>query len=197
MYLGDILVEDDVVAQIETDKVTIDVRYTGTSPAKITELLVKDQDTVTVGQAVVKVRNSTLLSSTASRSTKSTSINTKIPKRTSKKNLQNKRLKKLLKKHLRRHLKSIQLKWRMWVHRLRVRWGLNSEYAKWCVLWIVFFLKSCSDVTIATESCATFERSAKYLCFVDDLQRGGHVEHHGNAYSLQRTIPWKTWSQIR
>eukprot|EP00210_Caulerpa_lentillifera_P000443 g429.t1 len=52
---GDTLIEDDVVAQIETDKVTIDVRYTGSVPAKITELLVKEQDTVTVGQAVVKV----------------------------------------------------------------------------------------------------------------------------------------------
>ena len=38
--------------QIETDKVTIDVRYTESSPGKIKEFLVKPEDTVTVGQEV-------------------------------------------------------------------------------------------------------------------------------------------------
>lgn len=44
--------EDDVLLQIETDKVTIDVRYTETKPGKIKEYLVGEEDTVTVGQAV-------------------------------------------------------------------------------------------------------------------------------------------------
>ena len=54
-WAGDRLEEDDVIAQIETDKVTIDVRYTGSDPAKVVEILVKEQDTVEVGQPVVKV----------------------------------------------------------------------------------------------------------------------------------------------
>ena len=54
-WAGDRLDEDDVIAQIETDKVTIDVRYTGSDPAKVVEILVKEQDTVEVGQPVVKV----------------------------------------------------------------------------------------------------------------------------------------------
>ncbi|GMH38273.1 hypothetical protein BSKO_06157 [Bryopsis sp. KO-2023] len=52
---GDVVVEDEVVAQIETDKVTIDVRYTGTKPGTVKSLLVKEEDTVIVGQAVMEV----------------------------------------------------------------------------------------------------------------------------------------------
>ena len=44
-----------MIAQIETDKVTIDVRYTGTSAAKVVEVLVQEQDTVEVGQPIIKV----------------------------------------------------------------------------------------------------------------------------------------------
>ena len=44
-----------MVAQIETDKVTIDVRYTESVPGKIKEILVKPDDTVTVGQDVAIV----------------------------------------------------------------------------------------------------------------------------------------------
>ena len=34
--------EDDIIAQIETDKVTIDVKYSAKEPAKLTELLVAE-----------------------------------------------------------------------------------------------------------------------------------------------------------
>ena len=47
--------EDDILLQIETDKVTIDVRYTETKPGKIKEFLVSEDDTVTVGQQVCVV----------------------------------------------------------------------------------------------------------------------------------------------
>ena len=49
---GDVVNEDDVLLQIETDKVTIDVRYTETKSGKIREFLVSEDDTVTVGQQV-------------------------------------------------------------------------------------------------------------------------------------------------
>lgn len=52
MSAGDILQDGDVIAQIETDKVTIDVRYTEAKPGKLKEILVGADDTVTVGQAV-------------------------------------------------------------------------------------------------------------------------------------------------
>jgi 2-oxoglutarate dehydrogenase E2 component (dihydrolipoamide succinyltransferase) len=52
---GDLVKEDDVLLQIETDKVTIDVRYTESEPGTLTEYLCKEDDTVTVGQEVVKV----------------------------------------------------------------------------------------------------------------------------------------------
>lgn len=45
--------EDDVIAQIETDKVTIDVKFTGKS-GKITTLSVAEGDTVVVGQKVAE-----------------------------------------------------------------------------------------------------------------------------------------------
>lgn len=50
---GDVVQEDDVVAQIETDKVTIDVKFTGKS-GKITSLAVAEGDTVVVGQKVAE-----------------------------------------------------------------------------------------------------------------------------------------------
>ena len=47
--------EDDVLLQIETDKVTIDVRYTEAKPGVVKEYLVAEEDTVVVGQEVVVV----------------------------------------------------------------------------------------------------------------------------------------------
>lgn len=52
--VGDVVQDGDIVAQVETDKVTIDVKYSG-PPARITEMLVKAGDSVTVGQAVCHV----------------------------------------------------------------------------------------------------------------------------------------------
>lgn len=52
---GDPVNEDDVLVQIETDKVTIDVRYTESQPGTLKEYLVKADDTVTVGQEVCVV----------------------------------------------------------------------------------------------------------------------------------------------
>ena len=46
---------DDIVLQIETDKVTVDVRYTTGKPGKLKEMLVKEEDTVAVGQEVAVV----------------------------------------------------------------------------------------------------------------------------------------------
>lgn len=46
---------DDIVLQIETDKVTVDVRYTTGKPGKMKEMLVKEEDTVSVGQQVATV----------------------------------------------------------------------------------------------------------------------------------------------
>ncbi|BDA40879.1 Dihydrolipoyllysine-residue succinyltransferase component [Coccomyxa sp. Obi] len=50
---GDVVKEDDILLQIETDKVTIDVRYTGSEAGTVKEILVKEEDTVSVGQEVV------------------------------------------------------------------------------------------------------------------------------------------------
>ena len=52
IYAGDLVNEDDILLQIETDKVTIDVRYTETQSGTIKEFLVSEDDTVTVGQQV-------------------------------------------------------------------------------------------------------------------------------------------------
>lgn len=52
---GDTVNEDDVLVQIETDKVTIDVRYTESQAGTLKEFLVKPDDTVTVGQEVAVV----------------------------------------------------------------------------------------------------------------------------------------------
>lgn len=50
---GDVVREDDVLLLIDTDKVTIDVRYTQSEPGTLKEYLVKEDDTVSVGQDVV------------------------------------------------------------------------------------------------------------------------------------------------
>lgn len=55
---GDVVKEDDVLAQIETDKVTMDVKYTASTPGKVTDVLVKEGDTVVVGQPVARVEQS-------------------------------------------------------------------------------------------------------------------------------------------
>jgi len=52
---GDTVKEDDILLQIETDKVTIDVRYTESGGGVIKEYLVGEEDTVTVGQHVCVV----------------------------------------------------------------------------------------------------------------------------------------------
>lgn len=52
---GDAVGTDDIVLQIETDKVTVDVRYTTGKPGKLKEMLVKEEDTVAVGQKVAVV----------------------------------------------------------------------------------------------------------------------------------------------
>jgi pyruvate/2-oxoglutarate dehydrogenase complex dihydrolipoamide acyltransferase (E2) component len=49
---GDLVSENDVLAQIETDKVTIDVRYTEKEAGTLSELLVKEGDNVAVGAPV-------------------------------------------------------------------------------------------------------------------------------------------------
>lgn len=48
-HAGDAIKEDDVIAQIETDKVTIDVKYTAKAPGVLTALMVASGDVVQVG----------------------------------------------------------------------------------------------------------------------------------------------------
>lgn len=55
ILLGESVGTDDIVLQIETDKVTVDVRYTTGKPGKLKEMLVKEEDTVAVGQEVAIV----------------------------------------------------------------------------------------------------------------------------------------------
>uniref|UniRef100_A0A7S2Z7B2 dihydrolipoyllysine-residue succinyltransferase n=1 Tax=Chloropicon laureae TaxID=464258 RepID=A0A7S2Z7B2_9CHLO len=50
---GDAVAEDEVIVQVETDKVTIDIRSPGAGVVE--EILVAEDDTVVVGQAVAKV----------------------------------------------------------------------------------------------------------------------------------------------
>lgn len=54
---GDAVETDEVVAQIETDKVTIDVR--APSAGTVSAVLVKDGDTVVVGQGVIDLEEAT------------------------------------------------------------------------------------------------------------------------------------------
>jgi 2-oxoglutarate dehydrogenase E2 component (dihydrolipoamide succinyltransferase) len=67
LYAGDTVKEDDVIAQIETDKVTIDVKFAGKS-GKISQVLVAEGDTVVVGQAVASVEEGDFGSSSSSSS---------------------------------------------------------------------------------------------------------------------------------
>jgi 2-oxoglutarate dehydrogenase E2 component (dihydrolipoamide succinyltransferase) len=50
---GDSVAEDEVIVQVETDKVTIDIRSPGAGVVE--EILVSEDETVVVGQAVAKV----------------------------------------------------------------------------------------------------------------------------------------------
>ncbi|BDA46542.1 probable dihydrolipoyllysine-residue succinyltransferase component at N-terminal half [Coccomyxa sp. Obi] len=50
---GDVVAEDEVLFQIETDKVTIDVR--APQSGTVESILVKEEDRVTVGQVVAKI----------------------------------------------------------------------------------------------------------------------------------------------
>ena len=50
---GDAVAEDEVIVQVETDKVTIDIRSPGAGVVQ--EILVAEEDTVVVGQPVAKV----------------------------------------------------------------------------------------------------------------------------------------------
>jgi 2-oxoglutarate dehydrogenase E2 component (dihydrolipoamide succinyltransferase) len=52
---GDVVVEDEVIAQLETDKVTIDIKYTQKVPGIIKEIKVAEGDSVTVGQDFAQV----------------------------------------------------------------------------------------------------------------------------------------------
>ena len=52
---GDVVVEDDVIAQLETDKVTIDVKYQKSVPGTIKAIHFAEGDTVEVGQAFADV----------------------------------------------------------------------------------------------------------------------------------------------
>ena len=54
-HAGDAVAIDDIVLQIETDKGTVAVRYTTGKPGKLKEMLVKEEDTVAVGQEVASV----------------------------------------------------------------------------------------------------------------------------------------------
>lgn len=52
---GDVVVEDDVIAQLETDKVTIDVKYQKSVPGTVKAIHFAEGDTVEVGQAFAEV----------------------------------------------------------------------------------------------------------------------------------------------
>ena len=52
---GDPVKEDDVIAQIETDKVTLDVKYTAKEPGVVTQVMIAPGDVVQVGQMVANV----------------------------------------------------------------------------------------------------------------------------------------------
>lgn len=52
---GDVVVEDDVIAQLETDKVTMDIKYQQKTPGIVKAIQVAEGDTVTVGQAFAVV----------------------------------------------------------------------------------------------------------------------------------------------
>ncbi len=70
---------DEVLAQIETDKVTIDVRYTTGKPGKLTKMLIKEEDTVSVGQEVAVVEEGAEGSTGGGGGKKEVSIGTGAP----------------------------------------------------------------------------------------------------------------------
>ena len=53
--VGDVVREDDVIAQLETDKVTMDIKYQSKAPGIVRAVLVAEGDSVTVGQAFATV----------------------------------------------------------------------------------------------------------------------------------------------
>ncbi len=53
--VGDTVLEDDVIAQLETDKVTIDVKYQGSGTAVVKKYYVGEGDTVNVGDTFADV----------------------------------------------------------------------------------------------------------------------------------------------
>eukprot|EP00798_Chlamydomonas_sp_ICE-L_P019885 gene19885-26589_t len=52
---GDVVVEDETIATIETDKVSIDVKYSGKESATITHILIASGDVVETGKVVCTV----------------------------------------------------------------------------------------------------------------------------------------------
>lgn len=55
---GDAVVEDDVIAQLDTDKVTMDIKYQEKAPGVVKAILVEEGATVQVGQAFAEVEES-------------------------------------------------------------------------------------------------------------------------------------------
>ncbi len=62
---GDPVKEDDVIAQIETDKVTIDVKYTSKEPGVLKKVMIAAGDVVQVGQMVATVEQGKVTPSAA------------------------------------------------------------------------------------------------------------------------------------
>jgi pyruvate/2-oxoglutarate dehydrogenase complex dihydrolipoamide acyltransferase (E2) component len=58
MRAGDFIQSDQSVATIETDKVSIEVSYTGSKPGVLTSIDIAKGDKVTVGQAIATVDDS-------------------------------------------------------------------------------------------------------------------------------------------
>lgn len=52
---GDVVEEDDVIAQIDTDKVTIDIKYLNKVPGIIKSVNAEEGETVTVGQSFAEI----------------------------------------------------------------------------------------------------------------------------------------------
>ncbi|KAL4457631.1 hypothetical protein ABPG75_012496 [Micractinium tetrahymenae] len=52
---GEVVVEDDVIAQLETDKVSMDIKYPNKTPGIVKSIHAAEGDTVTVGQAFAVV----------------------------------------------------------------------------------------------------------------------------------------------
>lgn len=77
---GDVVVEDDVIAQLETDKVTIDIKYQKNIPGTIKAIHFAEGDTVEVGQAFADIEetpDATIHSESGSSSVDDTSDSSK------------------------------------------------------------------------------------------------------------------------